>query len=145
MSRRGNRPRRTASSIAQRTSKHEVFFEKRWYTTDVDKRLRYHPLVGRIVMLNYYHNQGPNSLHANVEAPPKPARHLEIGALAVLNELDQDTSHVEALNRMVDYFDGLKADDAFVGRRIADNISRQLLYIEPGIREAEAMALRRAA
>lgn len=145
MKKRGNRPRRSASSIAQRVSHHEIFWEKRWYKTDLDKRLRYHPLVGRIVMLNYYHNQGSESLHANVEAPPKPGPQLELGALAVLRELDRDTSHVDAINHLVDYFDSLKADDAFVGRRIADNLSRQLLYIEPGIMEAQAMIQRRAA
>ena len=74
-----------------------------------------------------HHYQFENSLHRNVEQPPIPTDDLalfSIGYLATIGKL----SHIEAISALASQLDRRSC----LGGAIAENLLRQLVYVEAG-------------
>ena len=115
----------------RRADNHHVFHERRWYVTDADKALREQRLFIPRLEYSYHHAGYPEGLHENLLPPPKPNHNMVLGALAVAQSFDTTMKHPEAIERIADWFDGLR-NGSDLGQRIALNLYAQLEYIKLG-------------
>jgi hypothetical protein len=79
------------------------------------------------------HRSDHQALHANVYAPPKPNKELIIGSMAMLFSLEDEPNQVEAIRAYADYLDTYHGVSKDLAKRVGENITQQLVYIERGI------------
>lgn len=110
---------------------HHVFFEKRWYKSQVEHRFR--NLGGLVLPM---HVPPHNDLHANIPPPPKPSKQLMERVINFSHDMYGSDAYDEFTQ--ITHFIGdvansswspERADEAF---RIHENLVAQSTYIELG-------------
>ena len=106
-------------------SRHHVLWNRRDYATQKEKCLRSHQGMIALIPNELHFEKYPDSVHALVEAPPKPELAFIIGGLALLDSKPhsflQYAENVIAM--MADYFGG-NGEEA-----VGNNLYRQLEVI----------------
>lgn len=117
-----------------KTDKHHIFHERRWYTTEADHALRENHLMIPRMSYDLHHN----GIHADLDPPPKPRHDMVLGALTLLQDLPHGLGHVEAIERVGDYFAALGRGAIICSSRvlalqIGENLFEQLDYVKRGL------------
>lgn len=87
-------------------------------------KLRTHRLLIPKIDYNVHHYE----LHHNVEAPPMPSNELATIAVSYLYLFDDSVNHLEAILALSKHLER----KSYLGGEIADNLLRQLVYVEKG-------------
>jgi hypothetical protein len=100
---------------------HHVFHPKRDYRGF--EEIKFRNYTGLVVPM-----YSDRTLHANVEAPPKPAVEHMLGLMATINEIpmDERVGSLWGLETAVRYFSGQIGER---NQEIAENLVRQMAYI----------------
>lgn len=111
------------------TDRHHLFHDRAWYLVGTPEyRLRTHHLMIPTMTYESHHYQFINSLHRNVEAPPLPTPELALFAIGYLATLGAKLDHLGAIEALAGQLDRR----SYLGGEIADNLMRQLVYVEAG-------------
>ena len=109
--------------------RHHIFHDRAWYLVGTPEyRLRTHHLMIPTMTYESHHYQFENSLHRNVEQPQMPTPDLALFAIGYLATLGGKLGHLEAISALATQLDRR----SLLGGEIAENLGRQLIYIEAG-------------
>ena len=105
--------------------RHHLFHSRKWYVVNSPEyKLRTHRLMIPKISYDVHHYE----LHPNVEQPPMPTPELAVDAVNYLFMLDDTVNHLDAIAALALHLDR----QSYLGGEIADNLLRQLVYVEKG-------------
>lgn len=109
--------------------RHHLFHSRKMYEIGSPQyKLRTHRLMIPRISYNVHHYE----LHPNVEAPPMPTPDLAIDAVDYLYLMDKTVNHLDAIAALALHIERR----SYLGGEIAENLLRQLVYVERGYGKA---------
>src|SRR5690554_2916158 len=101
-------------------NRHHLNWQKRSYTTSVEKAYRNHPAM--VFLLD---EQVHKELHCDLPPPPKLSKQQMLGALSIINTLDYKGNQLNTIDNIAWRF---STDGDDIGRKYGEHLFKQLNY-----------------
>lgn len=111
--------------MAKYYNRHHALWQRREYTSPLEKAFRQHDGLVVPMYLNAH-----SELHARVAPPPKLPKIAMENSIYFLDTLDCLDNPLATITALTDH---LADQESGVCTRLAKNLMRQMIFIEPGI------------